>query len=366
MTLIASTRTHTALSPAARATLSDTESAAAMATSCTPAGAALRLTREVAAGRFRISRRLGLRHAGSRDVTISGEWCGDQCAPTVVVAGGISADRHVAASARYSAPGWWAALAGPHRALDPTRYRLLAIDWLGIEGDLDVPIDGADQAAAIVAVLDHLQISRAAAFVGASYGGMVGLQFAAANPDRLGRLVVISAAHRPHPYASAWRGLQRRILALGRATGAEAEALSLARQLAMLSYRTPAEFGERFDTAPAVRGWSVECASDAYLGACGASFVDRFHPTAWLRLSESIDLHRVEPSAVTVATTAIAIAEDRLVPCADVAELVALLGGPGELLVIHSKYGHDAFLKEPETIGRLVRAALSGVDGGAA
>lgn len=315
-------------------------------------------------GRFELTRRLTLRYAGARDVTIAAEWSGLENAPVVLVAGGISAGRHVTSCAEDSTPGWWEALAGPHRALDPTRHRLLAVDWLGIRGDLDAPIDTADQASALVAVLDHLGVHRAAAFVGASYGGMVGLQLAAAHPHRLDRLVVISAAHRPHPYASAWRGVQRRILALGRSTGAEAEALSLARQLAMLSYRTPAEFGERFDAQAVVQDNRVVCAADAYLEARGAAFADRFDPTAWLRLSESIDLHRVDPAAITVPTTAVAVAEDRLVPGADVAELVARLAGPGELQVIHSPYGHDAFLKEPVLVGGIVRSALPGIGGG--
>lgn len=338
-----------------------------------PARAALRHPSRVApaanppsAERFTFTHRLHLRHAGPCDVTVSGEWYGPAGAPTIVVAGGISADRHVVSSPEHSTPGWWEALAGPHRALDPTRHRLLAIDWLGIDGDLDVPIDCADQAAAIVAALDHLETARAAAFVGASYGGMVGLQLAAAHPERLGRLVVISAAHRSHPYASAWRGVQRRILELGRETGAEARALSLARQLAMLSYRTPDEFLARFSSPAAVEDARVTCAADGYLESCGERFAARFDPTAWLRLSESIDLHRVDPTAVTVPTTAVAVLEDRLVPAADVAELVACLGGPGELKVIHSVYGHDAFLKEPEAIGRLVRQALRGIDAGAA
>lgn len=319
-----------------------------------------------AAVRFSFTQRLQLTHVGPRDVTVTGEWVGPAAAPTIVVAGGISAHRHVTASAEYAEPGWWEALAGPHRALDPTRHRLLAIDWLGIDGELDATVDSADQAAAIVAALDHLGIDRAAAFVGASYGGMVGLQLAAAHPDRVGHLVVISAAHRSHPYATAWRGVQRRILALGQATGAESEALSLARQLAMLSYRTPAEFQERFGAAAVVAGSGVVGSADAYLQACGARFADTFHPQAWRLLSESIDLHRVRPADITVPTTAIGVAEDRLVPLADVAELVAGLSGPGELQVVRSTYGHDAFLKEPDSIGRIVRSALRGIEGGAA
>src|SRR5204862_400073 len=156
-------------------------------------------------------------------------------------------------------PGWWAALAGDGRALDTRRFRLLCIDWLGSDGTLDVPLDTADQADAIACVLDRLGIGRAAAFVGASYGAMVGLQFAARHPARLGALLAISGAHRAHPYAAAGRALQRRIVRAAQAgagvagTGGAGAAcatsprvaLSLARQLARLSYRTPEEFAER-------------------------------------------------------------------------------------------------------------------------
>ena len=53
---------------------------------------------------------------------------------------------------------------------------------------------------------------------------------------------------RDSPYAAAWRALQRKAVALGQLQCADAQGLSLARQFAMLSYRTPEEFGERFDT----------------------------------------------------------------------------------------------------------------------
>ena len=92
-------------------------------------------------------------------------------------------------------------------------------------------------------------------------------------------------------------------------------------------------------------------------------------PTAFLRLSESIDLHRVEPREVGVPTTVVAIAEDRLVPLEDLFALSEALPR-GEIHVLRSKFGHDAFLTETRAIGDLIvgalDAALQGACGGAA
>jgi homoserine O-acetyltransferase len=301
---------------------------------------------------------LDLRHAGRRQLRLSFECVGPAGAPVLLVAGGISAHRHVAASAAFPEPGWWQAQAGPGRALDTQRFRVLAIDWLGADGDLDVALDSADQADAFAAVLDHLRVERLAAFVGCSYGAMVGLQFAARHPTRLARLVAISGGDRPHPYASAWRALQRRIATLGRQDGGSREALSLARQLAMLSYRTPEEFAERFAAAPALVDGAAVCASSDYLEACGASYVARTPLTAFLRLSESIDLHAVAPAAVTVPTVLVAIEEDRLVPRQTLIDLAEGLPHLRRLHLLRSRYGHDAFLKEPAAIAAILVGSL--------
>ncbi|GAB2495871.1 homoserine O-succinyltransferase MetX [Arenimonas alkanexedens] len=315
-------------------------------------------------GAFCLERRLALRHAGERRVVIRGQWFGVADAPVVVVAGGISAGRQLVASA--AGKGWWDAQVGPGLAIDTRRHCILAIDWLGADGALDAPIDSADQADALAAVLDHFGVRRAAAFVGASYGAMVGLQFAARHGERLDRLVAISGAHRAHPYASAWRALQRQCVALGRSEGAVTRGLALARQFAMLSYRTPDEFGERFDAPVQLRGDVAHCAAEDYLAHCGQRYAARWTSTAFLRLSESIDLHRVNPTDVSVATTVIAIEDDRLVPLSDLQQLVETLGGPATLRPLRSRYGHDAFLKEEAAIARLLREALAAAEGGAA
>jgi homoserine O-acetyltransferase len=306
-----------------------------------------------------------LRHAGERRVSLRYESLGVVGLPTVLVVGGISAGCHVAASTTFPEAGWWQAQVGAGRALDPACVRILSIEWLGADGELDAPIDPADQADAIAALLDALDIARLEAFVGSSYGAMVGLQFAALHPRRLRQLVAISGTHRAHPYASAWRALQRQVVALGALQCDETHGLALARQLAMLSYRTPEEFDARFD-APTVTDGRVRVGAEHYLAHCGARYATCTPSTGFLRLSESIDLQAVEPERIRVPVTVVAVQEDRLVPVEDAYRLSERLGGETRLRVLRSQYGHDAFLKETDAIGRVLAEALTQRAGGAA
>jgi homoserine O-acetyltransferase len=301
---------------------------------------------------------LALRHAGARRVRVAWECIGAPGAPLLVVQGGISAGRHVAANDAHPEPGWWDDQVGVGRAIDPSAFRVLSFDWLGADGALDLTLDPADQADALAALLDVLGIGALHAFVGASYGAMVGLQFAARHGQRLGRLVAISGAHRAHPQATALRVVQRRIVKLGRSEAAVQDALALARALAVVGYRSPDEFGARFDAAPTIQADGARFAVEDYFDAVGPRFAARFTPTAYLRLSESIDLQQVDPAAVRTPTWLLGVAQDQLVPLADLQALAARLGGRATLQAIQSPYGHDAFLKEPVAIEALLRDAL--------
>jgi len=309
---------------------------------------------------------LALRHAGTRDVRVRWQRHGDPRLPAIVVQGGISADRRAAACAGDEGPGWWQPQVGAGRALDPRHVQLVSIDWLGSDGWLDAPIDTADQADAIAAVLDRLGIARLGAFVGCSYGALVGLQFAARHPERVGHVLAIAGAHRPHPYASALRALQRKVVALGQIQCADALGLSLARQLAMLTYRAPEEFALRFADDVVLDGAHARCAAEDYLEAQGTRYAERWSPTAFARLSESIDLHRVDPAAIRVPATLVAVHGDRLVPPEDAHELAARLGAPARVHVLRSLFGHDAFLKEAVVFDALLRDVRAVACGGAA
>lgn len=300
---------------------------------------------------------LVLRHAGPRRVRLRYERTGDASRPVVFVAGGISAHRHVAANALDASRGWWDAQVGADRPIDPAAHCVLSFDWVGADGTLDAPIDPADQADAIVALLDHLRIRRLHAFVGSSYGAMVGLQLASRHPARVQRLVAISGVHRAHPYSSAWRALQRRAVQLGALQCDDIDGLVLARQLALLSYRTPDEFEERFGAARVVDG-RVHVPAEDYLDHAAQAYAARTPVNAFLRLSESIDLQSVPPESITTSVTLVAVEQDRLVPLADAYALAQGLRGETRLRVLRSRYGHDAFLKEPQAIAAILEEAL--------
>ena len=319
-----------------------------------PAGAAA----PAAARRGEFEATLALRHGGTPRVRIAWELAGPEGAPVVLVAGGISAHRHASPSPDFPEPGWAGDLVRAGRTLDPAHVRVLGFDYVGADGRLDAPIDTTDQADAVALLLDALGIERLRAFVGYSYGALVGLQFAARHPLRVEALVAVSGAHRAHPYAAAWRALQRKAVALGQLQCADVQGLSLARQFAMLSYRTPEEFEERFDAPPQVANGRVRVAAEDYLDVAGARFVARTPVTAWLRLSESIDLHRVDPARVRVPTVVVAVEGDRLVPLSDSVALVEGLGAHGQLRVLRSPYGHDAFLKETDRIDAILAGVL--------
>jgi homoserine O-acetyltransferase/O-succinyltransferase len=293
------------------------------------------------------------------------ELIGPAGAPIMIALGGISAHRHVVSNDDDPTPGWWESVAGPSRALDPTRFRILGIDYCdgGVTGDgrpREI-ISTHDQADALVALLRRLAIPRVHAIIGASYGGMVALAFAERYPHLLERLVIISAAHESHPFSTGLRALQRRIVELGLETGHARQALVLARGIAMTTYRTAREFGERFGAPLALHdGGDVTFPIEQYLLHCGETFAARFSPERFLALSLSTDLHRVDPSAITTPTVLVAAEGDTLVPDIQMQQLASRLGGPRRLLHVPTRYGHDAFLTEPIKIGRILSAAIRG------
>lgn len=339
---------------------------------------------------------VSLHHGGRLSgIRIAWRLAGPANAPVVCALGGISANRRVFVP-EDPRQGWWSEIVGPGGALDVDRFRVLSFDYLGGSGETTGPVTAAaasetapgptvvplaraagslanearpatpfpnistyDQAELLVRLLNNLGVKSLRAVVGGSYGGMVALAFGERYPERVSQLIVIGAADRTHPMATAWRSVQRRILRFALDCGRPKDGLQLARALAMSTYRSAEEFEARFDDAPVRDGGRFLFPVEQYLFARGTDFADRHKPEAVLCLSESIDLHHVDATRIFVPTTIVAVREDQLVPLADLRGLAARLP-VAKLHEISSIYGHDAFLKESDQLRGIFTAALGG------
>ncbi|WDI30848.1 homoserine O-succinyltransferase [Hyphococcus flavus] len=280
---------------------------------------------------------------------------GDLTQPVVAAAGGVSSGRIIADTSEDR--GWWQEFVSAGGAINLDEYCVIGFDFLPNPGEAARTISTADQARAFAHALDIIGVEKLYAFAGASYGGMVGLKFAELFPERIEKLIAISAPDRPHPAATAQRGVQRRIIQFANDCGRPEEGVSLARQLAMVSYRTPEEFEQRF-------------ASNAYGEAAGAPYDiceyliargEAYDVSAerYLTLSDSIDRHRADPAKIKADTLVIAATSDRLSPPADLKRLAGVIDA-ARFVEIPSLFGHDAFLKEPGAIGPHIKEFLKG------
>ena len=222
-------------------------------------------------------------------------------APVVCALGGISAHRRVCLT-EDPRQGWWSQIVGPERPLDANRFRILSFDFLGGSAESTGPEEGVpfpnissyDQAEILVRLLNHLGLKSLRAIAGGSYGGMVALAFGQRYPERVGHLIVIGAADRANPMATAWRTVQRRIVRFATECGRSKDGLQLARALAMTTYRSQEEFAARFNGPATREDEQFQFPVEQYLFARGSDYASKYRPDSFLCLSESIDLHRVD------------------------------------------------------------------------
>lgn len=275
---------------------------------------------------------------------------------------------------------WWAPLLGPGRALDTSRHAVIAANLpgscYGSSGPMSDPsfpaLSTADMARAHVPLLAHLGVDRLALAIGGSLGGMVALQWGRLASVPTERLVVLAAPAATSAQAIAWNAAQRLAIEAdprwqhGRyAPGAgPAAGLAAARAIAMITYRSPAEFSARFGRASTrVSGrFDVE----HYLRRQGEKLVERFDARAYVALMRAMDLHDLgdldsaarDTAARVQQVVGVGIDTDILYAPGEVQSWVDAYHRRGVHAVyrrIRSVYGHDAFLVEYDQLTELLR-----------
>jgi homoserine O-acetyltransferase len=280
---------------------------------------------------------------------------------------------------------WWGPLVGPGRALDTSRHAIVSAnllggchgstgptEWKAERGGRFPELTPVDLARAHIPLLEHLGIRRLALATGGSLGGMVALQWGRVTSVPTDRLVVFAAPAAASPQAVGWNAVQRMSIEADPAwsggdyaTGqGPAAGLAAARALAMITYRSAAEFQARFGRLSSRSEGMFDV--EHYLRRQGDKLVARFDAASYVALMRSMDLQDVGDLATAAHETArkvervigVGIDSDILYPASEVRDWVAAYqaaGGRAEYREIASLYGHDAFLIEWDQVEGILR-----------
>jgi homoserine O-acetyltransferase len=305
---------------------------------------------------------------------------GPRDAPQIVVV-------HALTGSADAAGDWWAPVIGPGKALDTDRVGVLCANLLGSRygtigptsrdptthrpyGRAFPPVTPRDMARAQWALFDALGVGDVALLVGGSLGGMVALEVALARPGSVGTLMAIAAPAATGALALAWDHVQ---LALIERLGEEG--MDYARRLALTTYRSEADFDDRFGRDLEEDG---RLSIVSYLEHQGQKLVDRFDPDTYRTLVTAMDAHdigrdrggivealRVLAPGVAGRPTAlrgVAIGGDILYGPAQVRALVdagAQAGLDARCREFSSRKGHDAFLAEWAAMDGILRDGVT-------
>ncbi len=294
---------------------------------------------------------------------------------------------HALTGSADAAGDWWAPLIGPGRALDTERVGVLCANLLGGRygttgptardpatgrpyGPAFPPVTTRDQAKAQWRLLDALGIDELALTVGGSLGGMVALEVALERPSAVRTVMPIAAPAATGALAVAWNAIQLELIQrLG------VDGLALARQLAMTTYRSGADFDDRFGRGAEPDGRPSVV---SYLDHQGRKLVERFDPETYAILVRAMDGHDIgrERGGIAGALATLAPAGTRLVGVGIEGDI---LYGPGQVRSLLeaarsagvdagyrelvSTKGHDAFLVEWDQLAAVLAGTLEDTPG---
>ena len=285
---------------------------------------------------------------------------------------------------------WWPQLFGKGLPFDPSRFAVLGVNVLGscygstgptsIHATTGRPYSGdfptvsiLDMVRAQAKLVDHLGIDQLHAVLGGSIGGMQALAWATEYPQRVARCIAVGSA----PLSAmglALNHLQRQAIRndpdwrgghypLDRPPRA---GLTLARGLAMCSYKSPELFDQRYGRNPDRNGVADQFDVAGYLDYQGHTFNDRFDPNSYLVISRAMDTYALgrtpEEEAHALArirarVCLVGIRSDWLFPPADIRALASRMiaaGVDAHYAELDSAHGHDGFLADAANLAPLL------------
>lgn len=297
----------------------------------------------------------------SQDINLSYQVFGPELhtAPIVLVNHALTGNSDVAGE-----NGWWSALIGYGKCIDTNKYTVLAFNVPGNGHDSFVLENYKDFVAQDIAKLfliglEKLNITTLFALIGGSMGGGIAWEMIALHPNLTTHLIPVASDWKSTDWLIANCQIQEQFLLNS------SQPVHDARMHAMLCYRTPESFKERFkrSTNEELQVFNVE----SWLTHHGAKLQERFQLSAYKlmnQLLKTIDITRNNPDAFSFIEKSatnihiIGVDSDLFFTATenkDTFKQIAQVNSNVTYGEIHSLHGHDAFLIEFQQMEQLLK-----------
>lgn len=325
----------------------------------------------------------------------------------ILVFHALSGDAHLAGyhSPDDRKPGWWEIMVGPGKGIDTNKYFVICANVLGgCRGTtgpssinpatgkpwgLDFPVITVEDMVQVQkALVDHLGIKKLLGVIGGSMGGMLALEFVVRYPEASKSAILVATTARMNAQSIAFDAVGRNAILAdpnfkdGQYTreNPPEKGLAIARMVGHITYLSEQGMHEKFgrqlrNADRYTYDFSNEFSVETYLDYQGRAFVSRFDANSYLYITKALDYYdlgarhgSLEKAMANVRADClvISLSGDWLFPPQQSRQVVdALLANRKRVSYseVNSPYGHDAFLLEPEVIGRLIKGFFANAYG---
>jgi len=351
-----------------------------------------------------------------KEIEVAYEECGAPIGAdnVIYICHALTGDAHVAGirPGETQPSGWWEGMVGPGRAIDTDRFHVVCANVIGgcsgttgpmsIDPDTGRPYGSTfphytfDEAVDIFRMLlRQLGVTRLAAVIGGSYGGMQAVNWITRYPDEMDKAILVATSASLNTQALAfdvmgknsitenplWKGGDYYLEGDGRGP---TNGLASARQLAHISYLSREHLQDKFQrrlqsefvNAPEAdrrerdRLFKTYFQIESYLDYQAKKFINRFDANSYLHIVSSMD--RADPcdafgsldaafARVKAKCLVVSYSGDVLFTTWQSREIVASLVRAGkDVSYCHLDYGigHDAFLTHIDELSKLVGGFL--------
>src|SRR6056297_152731 len=264
--------------------------------------------------------------------------------------------------------GWWSTLIGDKKCIDTQKYTILAFNIPGNGYDKFVienykDFVAGDMASIFLLGLEQLGVERLFAIIGGSLGGGIAWEMAVLRPDITEHLIPVASDWKSTDWLIANCQIQEQFLVNSK------QPVHDARMHAMLCYRTPESFKERFkrSTNEELQVFNVE----SWLTHHGKKLQERFQLSAYKlmnQLLKTIDVTRNgEQKFIALQNSEtnihiVGVDSDLFFTAKenkDTFKQIAQANSNVSYGEIQSLHGHDAFLIEFQQLEKLLHTVFN-------